>query len=96
MNDHSPPQRTHELRPIPRNGKPWYFIGIDLVKFPVSSSGKVYALTATDLNTKWIETAALSSKKAIEVWRNLENFFYGGANLRLFYQIKAANLMVTQ
>lgn len=52
-----------ELHPIPVIS-PWYHVGMDLVKMPISKSGNKYILTSMDYFKKWPHAVAIRDKLA--------------------------------
>ena len=63
---------TDELHPIPVVS-PWYHVGMDLVKMPVSKSGNNYLLTVMDYFTKWPHAVPIPDKSARTVASALYN-----------------------
>lgn len=43
------------------------------MQLPFTERGNRFVFTATDLNTKWVETGALPSKSAENIWGFLES-----------------------
>jgi hypothetical protein len=63
---------TDELHPIPVVS-PWYHVGMDMVKMPVSKSGNNYLLTVMDYFTKWPHAVPIPDKSARTVASALYN-----------------------
>jgi hypothetical protein len=63
-----------ELHPIPVIS-PWFHVGMDLIKMPVSKSGKNYILTVVDYFSKWPEAVPLPDKSSETVASALLKIF---------------------
>ena len=54
------------LVPIPVNG-PFHRVGVDVIQFPRSQSGKIYAVVFMDYLTKWPEVFATEDQTALTI-----------------------------
>ena len=63
---HAGPGFKPPLTPIPVGG-PFDCIGVDVIKFPKSRSGKQYAIVFMDYLTKWPEVYATSNQESLTI-----------------------------